>query len=387
MRKINLSSLLFKKLLIIVPVLVILFVAVTGGAIADRVFGFKPLDRLFPRASQPNTVNQKIVREESVVTDVFDNVSPSVVTVSIEVPQRRILNFDMFNGFKQGTVGGKPQDIGTGFILSSDGLIVTNKHVVSDTTGTYKVVTKDNKEYKVDKISRDPSNDIAILKINATGLTPVKLGNSSNLKVGQFVIAIGTALGEFRNTVTTGVVSGLGRGIDAGSDFQGYVERLDNVIQTDAAINPGNSGGPLINSTGEVIGINVAVAQGAQNIGFAIPIDVVRLALDQFKQNGKFASKAFLGVSYQMVNLSTAISNDIPQGAYVKDVVAGSPAEKAGIQVDDIITKIDGVDVRDDNGGLTAIIAKKKVGDKIKVDIWRNGNTSTIEVDLGDAGQ
>ncbi|TSC53199.1 MAG: protease, partial [Microgenomates group bacterium LiPW_16] len=186
---------------------------------------------------------------------------------------------DPFSIFKQvpPSAGGEKveQDIGTGFIILADGMIVTNKHVVADTSAKYRVITKDDKTYEVVKIYRDPVNDLAILKIEATGLKPVEMGDSSKLKVGQFVIAIGTALGEFRNTVTTGVISGLGRGITAGSPFEGYVERLDNVIQTDAAINPGNSGGPLLNSAGQVIGVNIAVAASGQNIGFAIPINVI----------------------------------------------------------------------------------------------------------------
>jgi serine protease Do len=258
---------------------------------------------------------------------------------------------------------------------------VTNKHVVSDTAATYKVITKDNKEYDAKEINRDPNNDIAIVKIDAMGLTPVELGDSGNLKVGQFVIAIGTALGEFRDTVTTGVVSGLGRGITAGSAFEGYVERLDNVIQTDAAINPGNSGGPLLNSLGEVIGINVAVAQGANNIGFAIPVNVVKDALNQFKANGKFPERAFLGVRYYVIQKSSAIMNNVPQGMYVVDIVAESPAEDAGVKVDDIIVKVDGKEMTDQNL-LTDIISEKKPGDKITLDIWRNGQTLQITATL-----
>ena len=288
--------------------------------------------------------------------------------------------------------GGTPQDIGSGFVVSKDGLIVTNKHVVADTSLTYKVATSDGKTFDVKEISRDPNNDIAIIKIDPTTgsgqvLKPVELGDSSNLQVGQFVIAIGTALGEFRNTVTTGVVSGLGRGISAGDQFQGYVERLDNVIQTDAAINPGNSGGPLLNSAGQVIGINVAVAQGANNIGFAIPINTVKDALNSFKQNGKFPAKAYLGVQYQMISQQVALLNGVPQGAYVVDVVAGSPAEKASIQAGDIIYKIDGAQLTDANGGLAKIIAGKKPGDTLNLEIWRDGNILKISIALSEANQ
>lgn len=175
------------------------------------------------------------------------------------------------------------QNIGSGFIVKSDGYVVTNKHVVSDENGTYSVIANDKKEYKVEKIYKDSSNDLAVLKIQVSGLQPITLGDSSNLALGQDVIAIGTPLGQFTNTVTRGIVSGLGRGITTGSAYQGYVEKLDNVIQTDAAINPGNSGGPLINSEGQVIGVNTAIASSSQNIGFAIPVNVIKDYLKEIK--------------------------------------------------------------------------------------------------------
>jgi len=191
-------------------------------------------------------------------------------------------------------------------------------------------------------------------------------------------------LGEFRHTVTTGVISGLGRGITAGSSFEGFVERLDDVIQTDAAINPGNSGGPLLNSGGQVIGVNVAVAQGAENIGFAIPINIVKDALNEFNRSGSFASKPFLGVQYQMVDEETAILNKVVQGAYVVEVIEGSPAESAGIEPGDIITKFDGEDVRDTNGGLADLISKKKPGQSVSIEVWRDGETLQLSTNLSE---
>jgi len=374
----------FKKFLIGAAAAVVVIAAIAGGAIADRVFGLKPLDLLIPRPDGLGVgLNQRVLNEENVVIDVAETVSPSVVTVSIQTPQRRVLQLSPFGGFSSRVEGGTPQDIGTGFIVSKDGLIVTNKHVVSVEGATYKVVTKDSKEYEAVSISRDPSNDIAVIKIDASGLTPVELGDSSNLKVGQFVIAIGTALGEFRHTVTTGVISGLGRGITAGSALEGFVERLDDVIQTDAAINPGNSGGPLLNSAGQVIGINVAVVSGAENISFAIPINIVREALDQFEKTGKFASKPYLGVQYQMIGKQTAILNNVPQGAYVVEVVQGSPAETAGIKVDDIITKFDG-EVLTEDKSLADVISKKKLGDRVEIEIWQSGETSKVLVTLSE---
>ncbi len=383
--------------LLLVIIIFLLVFAGTAGALADRTIGIKPLDNLIKKLGQvgvpvPKTLeeNTRLVNEENVVSDVAEKVSPSVVTVSVETPQRRVVQLDPFGGgFQQRMQGGQQQDIGSGFIVSRDGLIVTNKHVVSMTNAKYKVITKDDKEYEVQKISRDPNNDLAILKIDPSAssgqvLQAIELGDSSNLKVGQFAIAIGTALGEFRHTVTTGVISGLGRGITAGSEFEGYVEKLDDVIQTDAAINPGNSGGPLLNSAGQVIGINVAVAQGANGIGFALPVNILKEALSQFNQNGSFAQKAYLGVEYQLISKQAALLNEVPQGAYVQNVVSGSPADKSGVKTEDIIVKIDGESVADNKDGLAGIISKKKSGQAVQLEIWRDGNTQTISVTLSE---
>lgn len=378
-----------RRIFVLFLLFVIVLASASGGAIADRLFGLKPLDFLVNRNQSFGFggIEQKILKEESVVVNVAERVSPSVVTVSIETPARRVLQFNPFEGFQSRIEGGSPQDIGTGFVIASDGLIVTNKHVVSVEGAKYKVITKDDKEYEVVEINRDPANDLAIIKINAQGLTPVELGESQDLKAGQFVIAIGTALGEFRHTVTTGVISGLGRGITAGSVYEGFVERLDDVIQTDAAINPGNSGGPLLNSLGQVIGVNVAVAQGAQNIGFAIPINIVKAGLAEFKENGRFAAKPFLGVQYQMIERRTALLNNVAQGALVSDVLDDSPAQNAGIQIDDIITKINGELVSDAKDGLAELLAKYKPGDSVTVTIWRNDETVDVKVTLSESSQ
>lgn len=366
----------------------LILASAAGGAIADRLFVIRPLDYIAQRTEdkgfRTGIVEQRVLVEESVVIDVAERLSPSVVTVAIERPERRILEFNPFGGFSSRVEEAQPQDIGTGFIVSADGLIVTNKHVVSDANGVYTVITSNGQEYEVEEISRDPSNDLAVLKINAAGLRPVEMGESGSLKVGQFVIAIGTALGEFRHTVTTGVVSGLGRGIVAGSVFEGFVERLDDVIQTDAAINPGNSGGPLLNSAGQVIGVNVAVAAGAENIGFAIPINLVKDALEQFRATGTFASRPFLGVQYQMIGQEAAILNEVPQGAYVVEVVANSPADTAGIQPGDIITKMDSDDLSLEEGGLAEVISGKSPGQQVTLEIWRDGQTLTLTTTLSE---
>lgn len=374
-----------RKLTIVTSVAVVLFVAITGGALADRLFGLKPLDFIVPRQDDGfriGKVEQKVLVEESVVIEVTERVSPSVVTVAVEAPQRRILEFSPFGGLTERLEGGEQQDIGTGFIVSEDGLVVTNKHVVQNDSVSYTVITKDGDEYAAQEISKDPSNDIAILRIDANNLKPVTLGDSDTLRVGQFAIAIGTALGEFRHTVTTGVVSGLGRGITAGSQFQGFVEQLDNVIQTDAAINPGNSGGPLLNSAGQVIGVNVAVAAGAENIGFAIPVNVLREGLEEFRRTGGFPARAYLGVGYQMIGEQAATLNDVPQGAYVVEVISDSPAVDSDIKVGDIITRFDGVELSEEGSTLAEVITKRKPGDAVTLEVWRDGQTRTITVVL-----
>ncbi len=346
------------------------------------------------KSSFPSTVkdeNVRVVHEESLVVDVVDKVSPSVVTVGISTTRStgrpfEIDPYDPFNVFRQqqpGKMEKIEQDIGSGFIVSSDGLIVTNKHVVSETDAKYRVITINDKTYDVQKIYRDPTNDLAILKITATGLQPIEMGDSSKLKAGQFAIAIGTALGEFRNTVTTGVISGLGRGITAGGPFDGVGEKLDNVIQTDAAINPGNSGGPLLNSSGQAIGVNTAIAQGGQNIGFALPINVVKEALVNFNNTGQF-SRPFLGVKYKSIDKRIALLNDVPEGAYIVAVISGSPAEKVGLDKGDIITKIDNQRVAGTDGEVAQIISRKKVGDTITVTYWRDGKDATITITLSE---
>lgn len=339
------------------------------------------LGQLVPKTiTTPSGEKVKIVSEESVVIDIVEKITSSVVTVGIEQRLIEIDPFDPFGMFRSPQRTQRSQDIGSGFIVSSDGLIVTNKHVVQS-QGKYTIITSDGKKYSVEQVYRDPANDIAIVKVNASGLKPVEMGDSSKIKVGQLVVASGTPLGEFRGSVTKGIVSGIGRGVTAGSPFEGYVERLDDVIQTDAAINPGNSGGPLVNSSGQVIGVNTAVASGAENIGFAIPINVVKEALKNFNTTGGF-NRPHLGVAYEIINRETALRNDLPEGAFVREVINGSAAAKAGIQEGDIITKFDGNRVQDKNGGLAGFISKKKIGDTITLTIWREEKTSDIKIIL-----
>ena len=367
---------------------VFIMIVFVGGAVSERIWGLPILKNFSKQTySGGELVTQKILTEENVVTSVAEKVSPAVVTVSYKretpVMEQYFLDpFGMFGGRRAtGEVDTEQVDIGSGFIVDKSGLVVTNKHVVSaGTPSDYKIVLKDNSEHQVEKIWRDPVNDLAILKISGKDFDAIEMGDSDKLKVGNFVVAIGTALGEFRHTVTTGVVSGLGRGITAGDGFTG-AEKLDNVIQTDAAINPGNSGGPLLNSVGQVIGVNVAVSQGANNIGFALPINVVKESLNNFNTTGQF-ERPFFGVRYQLISKEQGILNNVPAGAYVVEVVKDSSADKAGIEKGDIITKFDGKEMTDEKTGLAGMLGKKKIGDKVEVEVYRDKEMKKMQVEL-----
>lgn len=355
-----------RKLIIIVVVLIAILAVWNASSVKNEP---QPSEKI------------KITSEESVVIDIVEKISPSVVTVGVE---QKIVNFDPFDFFGPSQSRREEQDIGSGFIVSENGLIVTNKHVVS-VPGKYKVITHDSRKYDVVSIYRDPINDIAIVKINPPvgGLKPVEMGDSSKIKAGQLVVAVGTPLGEFRGSVTKGIVSGIGRGITTGSPFEEFAEKLDDVIQTDAAINPGNSGGPLVNSSAQVIGINTAVASGAENIGFALPIDIVKESIKTFNQNGQF-ERPFLGIAYKILDKDIALLNDVPQGAYIQEVVDGSPAEKAGILEGDIVVSIDGKKI-DKGNEVASIIAAHKIGDTITLSIWRDGKTLEVKTTLAAA--
>lgn len=375
-------SLMRKLFILLILLITFAFLWQAGTPLIKERFGsFK---------ANPAEESVKILREENLVVDVVKNTSPSVVTIGVQVDPNDPAEedpFSLFFGIPEESEEGEEEAeefIGSGFVLSRDGLIATNKHVVSDSSVNYVVIDNNGEKYQVSNIYRDPLNDFAILKTDRTpsgGFKEITLGDSGNLQVGQFVIAIGTALGEFTNTVTTGVVSGLGRGITAGSAFEGFAERLDDVIQTDAAISPGNSGGPLLNSQGTVIGINTAVARGGQNIGFAIPINIVKESLKNFNETGQF-NRPYLGVSYIMLSPRAAEINSLPEGAYIQGVVSGSAAERAGVQADDVITKIDGEKLTSENGGLAASVSQKKIGDSVELEIFRNGETIHLSATL-----
>ncbi len=311
------------------------------------------------------------VEEQSATIDVVKKVSPSVVSITSE---QSTLNF-----FGQVS---KSQSAGTGFIVTKDGLIITNKHVVSSAIADYSVFTSDGKEYKAKVKAIDSSFDIAFLQIEADNLTPVELGDSNSIQVGQKAIAIGNALGQYQNTVTVGVISAVGRAIEAG-DSSGYSsETLENMIQTDAAINPGNSGGPLVNIAGQVIGINTAVDAEAQGIGFAIPINLARTALKSVIEKGRVI-RPMLGVRYINITKEFATRNNLSteNGALIYSsgsdlaVIPNSPASKAGLKEGDILIKIND-DVLGQGKSLISLLSKYEPGNKINITYIRDGKES-----------
>lgn len=366
-----------------VSVSVLILTAFFAGALADRIFVIKPLDAIIRRAGSM-TQTTGFSPTPGSVAHVAETASQAVVTVAIKRQQSRVSSLEDILGRR--FILERPdqteevrRDIGTGFVVDETGLVVTNRHVVSNPAGEYVIIDKDNHEHAVTNIYRDPANDLAILKVETLPVTPLSLGDSDQLKVGQEVIAIGTALGEFRHTVTTGVVSGLGRGIEAGSILGQGVESLEGVIQTDAAINPGNSGGPLLDDQGRVIGVNVAMSPLAQNIGFAIPINVVKASLDHFQRTGQF-DRPFLGIRYQVVRPAMATQLGVPAGALLGSVVPGSAAQEGGLQAGDIILEFDGQSLADTE--LSVLINNKQIGDQVTVKYWREGQENTLTLTL-----
>jgi len=369
-------------------VALVLATSSVGGAAMDRVFNWSFLDKYIQRGTDGAVGETRVVSDDDHLSEMLDKVGPAVVTVAVKGTRPDRVFFDWNSlGMKQQKGEDFQQDIGSGFVVDAkNGFVVTNRHVVSQSGVEYKVITVEGSEYKVQNIYRDQVNDMAILKIDpkevsGKSIVEVVMGDSDKLRVGQKSIAIGTALGEFRNTVTTGVISGLGRGINATDVFAGVVEKIDGLIQTDAAINPGNSGGPLLDVAGGVIGVNTAVAGDGQGIGFALPINVIKEVLNNFNKTGQF-ERAYFGVKYKMIDKQTAVMNDLPQGAFVAEVVKDSPAEKAEILVEDVIVKFGGESVVDAKGGLGELVTKHKVGEKISVELWRGKEAKTVLVTL-----
>lgn len=280
---------------------------------------------------------------------------------------------------------------GTGVLINSNGLILTNKHVVEKVSESVTIVTHDSEEQQAKVVGKDSTNDIAFLQVDniPKNIPPARLADSASVKVGDKVLAIGNTLGEFQNTVTSGIVSGIGRPIEVGDENGMSYESLFNLIQTDAAINPGNSGGPLVNINGEVIGINTAIVQEAQSLGFSIPINDIKPLISQIEQTGNLGEKAYLGVRYLNLNASIAknLNLTINAGAVVytssgNPIEPGSPAQQAGIQQLDVITAINQTPV-DSSSSLSSVLAKFKPGEQVTLTAFRSGVSIKIDVTLG----
>lgn len=329
-----------------------------------------------------NDGNTVVTESEQQISDVAAKVSPSVVSIVATSGSASGIS-DYLNGQSGTSVAA-----GTGIIVSSNGYIMTNNHVI-DGARSVSVQTSTGKTYdNVTVIGRDPLNDLAFLKIpNVSGLTAATLGNSSTLRQGQSVVAIGNALGQYQNTVTSGIVSGIGRPVTAGSEDSSSTEQLDDLIQTDAAINAGNSGGPLVNLQGQVIGINTAVASDAQSIGFAIPINATKGVLAGVLKDGKI-ERAYLGVAFVPVTptVQQQYNLGVSQGAYVYSengsaVVSGSPADKAGLQKGDVITKVND-DTVGQSAGLSTLLAQYTPGTTVTLTVVRDGKTLDLKATL-----
>ncbi|MBR2726200.1 trypsin-like peptidase domain-containing protein [Candidatus Saccharibacteria bacterium] len=315
---------------------------------------------------------------EGSIASVADAVSKGVVSIVTEMKSTDVFGQTYASGAA-----------GTGMIATADGYIITNKHVVSGAS-TVTIVLDDGTTYKnVKVVATDPLNDVAYLKIDdATNLPVVKLGNSNTVSVGEQVIAIGNALGEYQNTVTSGIISGTGRTLTATDESGSMSENLSGMLQTDAAINGGNSGGPLVNAAAEVIGINTAYSSSAENMGFAIPISSVKGMLAQLVETGK-AERAYIGVYNTQITPEIAKEYNLPvssgvylysQSAYTA-IVPNSPAAKAGLKDKDIITKINGIEVGP-VGTLSNIIGEYKPGDTVDLTVIRDGQEMSVKVTL-----
>ncbi|MBI2483827.1 trypsin-like peptidase domain-containing protein [Candidatus Uhrbacteria bacterium] len=368
----------------------------------------------------PVNPDQLKITEDSATVNVVKNVSPSVVSIVVSKDISQVVGrtgdifpFDDFfefgfpfdfkfdpapngnGGQQQKKESGekKKQQVGggSGFIVTKDGMILTNKHVVSDPDADYTVVTNDGKEYTANVLATDPINDVAIVKIEAAGLVPVEWGNSDDIQIGQTVIAIGYSLGEYRNTVTRGVVSGIDRVVQA-TDGAGRSEVIQEAIQTDAAINPGNSGGPLLSLSGHVIGINTAVNRAGQSIGFAIPINIAKRPLESVIKHGRII-RPFLGVRYRLVNEEMVKKNNlrVHYGAFIAGnpdanefgIVSDSPAQKAGLREGDIILEVNGERV-DLGHALANLIVKYAPGDTVMLKVLSGAEEKEVSVTLGE---
>ncbi len=348
--------------------------------------------------TEPTPVASQQVKNPTVV-DVVRKSNVAVVSIvgMKDVPKYDVVYNDtnVFGGifrtptYVQNGTEKKKTGSGTGFLISSDGYIVTNKHVVSDTSASYSVTLNNSKVYDATVLARDDVLDVAILKVSSTDkFSYLQLGDSDTIEVGQSVVAIGNALGQFKNTVSVGVVSGLSRSVTA-STGGGGSEKLSKVIQTDAAINPGNSGGPLLDINSNVIGVNVAVVSGSENIGFALPINSIKSVIDSVRKTGSI-SRPYVGVRYVTINPEIKKSKGltVDYGVLVirgskgePAIVANSPAEKSGIKEGDVILEIDGQKI-DEEGDFTFLIRDKNVGDYVELKVLSGNIIRSITIKL-----
>ncbi len=357
--------------------------------------------------SAAESVDVPVSDQEATVVDMVERANPAVVSIVVrrEVPvyEQYIDPRDPLGGLFGGDPLRSPQRReqgtewrevagGSGFVVSPEGLVVTNRHVVADTSAEYSVAFSDGTVREVSVVAKDQVLDIAVLQIDERtdqeSFSYLTFGDSEALRLGQTVVAIGNALAEFNNTVSVGVVSGLSRSITA-QGRMGMAEQLDQVIQTDAAINPGNSGGPLLNVAGEVIGVNVATSLQGENIGFALPATVVARVVRSIEETGEIV-RPFLGVRYAMLNERMANANDLPvsygaivlSGGQAADpaVLPDSPAAAAGLQEGDVIRAIDGRTL--EQVSLAQVLRTKEVGDQVAIEVWRDGETFTTDTTL-----
>ena len=360
----------------------IIAIAVVAGIVSGALSAFavanmlrEPAAPTGQVAATPDADNVSDVRidESSAVIEAVDEVTPAVVTIQSQ----------------GGGLLGVASGTGSGFIYAADGWIVTNRHVVEDAAELL-VVLNDGRQFPGEVYGLDTLTDLAIVKIDATDLPTASIGSSSNLEPGQVAIAIGNPLG-YENTVTTGVVSGLGRQIRASDAAQTSSEQLNNLIQTDAAINPGNSGGPVVNSAGQVIGVNTAVSQSGQGLGFAIPIDVAKPIMQQ-ALDGEDLVRPWIGVYYVPIDPGLAATEDlgVDSGALIgtadgsgQAVFPGSPAEAAGLQSGDIIVAVDGEQLTADTD-LPTLILPHAPGDTITLRVLRDSSARDVEITLGE---
>lgn len=389
--------------------------AVGGGLVAMLLvnnLAAVPTQTINTEAERNTAIDQNLSYEEAVVRAV-ELANPAVVSIVItrDVPiierfyedaPNSISPFDDFYNRRRLQVpqyrqrGTQKQEVGggSGFLVTTDGLVLTNRHVVDEDDVDYTVFLNDGTKFDATVVARDPIHDLAVIKIEGSGLPFLAFAESDELKVGQSVIAIGNALAEFRNTVSVGVISGLSRSILAGGS-QGIPEQLEEVLQTDAAINPGNSGGPLLNLDGKVVGVNVATALGSENIGFALPGKLVRGVVESVQQTGRIV-RPYIGVRYVTITPALVEQNSLPvdygilviRGNTEEDlaVLTGSPANKAGIVEGDIILEADGVKINE-KFSLSAAIRVKQIGDSITLKILSGEEEKTLTLTLEELPQ